>query len=325
MYVVCSDAKLKKKFFNFLSSKIELVNLGPLKESLGVEFIQSSGRIIMHQRKYARLVLERFGSVEGKIASTPFFSQSLNTSQCPQTEEEKLKHRALQGDYRRACGSLLYLATLTRPDLSEAVRIVCQFMHNPGPTHWSAVRRILQYLRGTLDRCLCYSASSSPFAPVVYTDSDFANDRASRLSVSGGVAFMCGAPVLWLCRTQRMVTLSTAEAETVALTDSMTEVVWLRRLLHSLGYPQESPTSVRVDNTAAIAIANNESSSRRTKHFDVKHKFNHQCIRRGLASVSYVPTDENFADIFTKPLGAERFAALRSPLLKTLTLLAPRA
>jgi hypothetical protein len=166
-------------------------------------------------------------------------------------------------------------------------------MHNPGPTHWSAVRR-MQYLRGTLDRCLCYSASSTPgpFVPVVYTDSDFANDNASRLSVSGGVAFLCGAPVLWLCRTQRMVTLSTAGAETVALTDMMKEVIWLRRLLRDLGYPQESPTQVRVDNTAAIAIANSESSSRRTKHFDIRHKFNRQCIQRGVANVSHVPTDE---------------------------------
>ena len=91
-----------------------------------------------------------------------------------------------------------------------------------------------------------------------------------------------------------------------------------------MGFTQASPTRVLVDNTAAISIANNENSSRRTKHFDVRHKFNLQCIRRGIARVDYVPTDENLADIFTKPLGPDRFGALRSPLVRTLVVAAPR-
>jgi hypothetical protein len=326
MYVVCSDKRAKSKFYRFLSSKIELVDLGPLKESLGVEFLQTPGRIVLHQRKYARRVLERFGMLDCKTAPTPFFPQSLNVSQCPQSDAERAKLRDLQRDYRRACGSLIYLATLTRPDLSEAVRNVCQFMADPGTTHWQAVRRIFQYLSGTLDRCICYTSSPpSPLSPVVFADSDFANDKASRLSVSGGLALLCGAPVIWLCRTQRLVTLSTAEAETVALTDMMTEVIWLRRLLDDLGYPQPSPTRVLVDNAAAVAIANNEHSSRRTKHFDIRHKFNRQAIRLGLATVTHVPTDENYSDLFTKALPAERFTSLRNPLLRTLTLAAPRA
>ena len=244
---------------------------------------------------------------------------------CPDNDAKKDFFKYHQD--RAACGSLLCLSTLTRPDLSEAVRNVCQFMQNPGTTHWKAVERIFQYLSGTLDRCICYSspASSSPLSPVVYSDSDFANDEDSRLSVSGGIAFLSGAPVLWICRTQSLVTLSTAEAETVALTDAMTEVIWLRNLLSDMGFKQTTPTQVYVDNTAAIAIANNEHSSRRTKHFDLRHRFNAQSIRAGHARVDHIPTDENLADIFTKSLPEARFSALRRPMVQTLVFTPPRA
>ena len=155
--------------------------------------------------------------------------------------------------------------------------------------------------------------------PVVFSDSDFAGNVDDRRSVSGCVVFLCGAPVVWRCHSQHLVTLSTAEAETVALTDSVTEVVWLRSLLHDMGYPQTKPTLVLVDNTAAIAIANNEHGSRRTKHFDTRHKYNGQCIRLGITRVQHVASDANLADFFTKPLPADRFRALRAALTRTLS------
>jgi hypothetical protein len=187
-------------------------------------------------------------------------------------------------------------------------------MHNPGPTHWSAVTHIFRYLAGTLDRGLCYAFSPSSLSPLFYTDSDHAGDSDTRISVSGGVALLAGGPVLWLCHKQKLITTSTAEAETVAVTDNMFELVWLRRLLSELGYPQATPTRMLVDNSAAISIVNGEASSRRKKHWDIRYLYNLQCIREKLAVVEKVPTDENLADIFTKSLPAERFHALREAL-----------
>jgi hypothetical protein len=126
-----------------------------------------------------------------------------------------------------------------------------------------------------------------------------------------------------MCHKQKLITTSTAEAETVALSDNMLEVVWLRRLLDELGYPQTSPTRVLVDNSAAVSIANGEGSSRRKKHWDVRYLYNHQCIRNKQASVEHVASASNLADIFTKPLPSERFLALRERLTLTLPAIGP--
>jgi hypothetical protein len=271
--------------------------------------------IVVSQEKYTERVLERFGMLDCNPSSTPFLSERVDASHCPTSEEEKAALSSMRAQYKRACGSLLYLSTWTRPDIAEAVRCVCTFVSNPGLPHWRAVKKIFSYLKGhqTLSLVFSSSSSSNTLTPAVaFTDSDYANDKETRHSVSGGVVFLSSAPVIWVCRSQGSVTLSSTEAETVALTELLREVVWLRNLLREMGYEQKEPTVVYIDNQAAKSIANNEQSSRRLKHFDVDYRWNREQIARGLATLRHVPSKQNLADFLTKPLAGPRFAQLRA-------------
>ena len=127
--------------------------------------------------------------------------------------------------YQSAIGSLIYLSTKTRPDISFAVHQVSRHCHNPSRTHWTAVKRIIRYLKGTLNYGILYKHSSTDNLKG-YSDSDFASDTSDRKSVSGNIFMMQGGPVSWLSRKQTTVSMSTAEAEYVALSTCAQEAIY---------------------------------------------------------------------------------------------------
>ncbi|XP_019186556.1 PREDICTED: uncharacterized protein LOC109181259 [Ipomoea nil] len=124
--------------------------------------------------------------------------------------------------YRRIVGALQYL-TITRPDLSYAVNRLCQFMHSPTTDHWGLVKRVLRYIKGTLDYGLSLRASSTT-AIHAFSDSDWAGCLVDRKSTSGYAVFLCSNLVSWLSRKQRTVARSSTEAEYKALADVSAEV-----------------------------------------------------------------------------------------------------
>ena len=112
--------------------------------------------------------------------------------------------------YREAVGSLMYLGLASRPDISFAVGQISQFCENPGTIHWTAVRRIFSYLKGTMNYGIRYGPSKDGL--IGYCDSDFAGDPSSRRSTSGFLFLLSGGPVAWSSRRQSCVALSTTEA-----------------------------------------------------------------------------------------------------------------
>ena len=172
----------------------------------------------------------------------------------------------------------MWLSTMTRPDISNAVRAVARHSHNPTDRHWKAVLKIMAYLHGTRGMGLTFVRGSG-LDLTAYSDADYADKSNDRRSVSWTVITLGGAAVSWASRTQRCVTLSTA-AEHVALGEGVKEALFTGAVL-SFTCPELTGSCVRVfeDNQGVIALAENPLSYARSKHIDVRFHFVQELLR----------------------------------------------
>ena len=136
-----------------------------------------------------------------------------------------------------------------------------------------------------------------------YSDADYENDQTTRKSITGILTTVNGAPVQWLAKQQPVVAKSTCEAEYIAAAESTTVTLWLHNLLKEARLPTESPT-LHVDNTAAVQVANNTGATRRRKCIDVSYHYLHDRVQKGELKILRIPTTQQYAEIFTKPLKA---------------------
>ncbi|MFS7923079.1 putative RNA-directed DNA polymerase [Helianthus anomalus] len=303
-----------------LSSMFALKDLGPLHYFLGIEVLQNGSNVILSQRKHVLNVLHRAGLSDCKPAVSP-----MSTSQILLPDDSPLLSDPTV--YRQTVGSLQY-ATLTRPDIAFSVNKVCQFMHAPTENHWSAVKRILRYLKGTLDLGLLFRQSSGTnlhafsdshwhdtlVSPVqAYFDSDWAGCPVDRRSTGGYAIYLGSNLVSWSARKQKTVSRSSTESEYKAIADTVAELIWLKSLLQELGLGVPKPT-LWCDNLGATYLSANPVFHARTKHIEVDFHFVREQVAQGNLNVQFVSTDDQIADVFTKPLSSQRFQFLRSKL-----------
>jgi len=200
--------------------------------------------------------------------------------------------------------SLMYLAVATRPDIAYAVYRLGSYMASPNMSHWTMAKRILRYLSGTKDLGITYQAKKpTPDENhfIGYSDASYANND-DLTSVSGYVSLMNGGAISWGSKKQSDVSLSSTEAEYIALAEETREITWLRHLMEGLEYKQPQPTKLCGDNSGSLAIAKNPQYHKRTKHFDTRHHYIRQKIKDCIIEVLYCPTINMTADIFTKAL-----------------------
>ena len=171
--------------------------------------------------------------------------------------------------YREAVGSLMWLSTMTRPDISNAVHAVAHHSHNRTDRHWKAVLKVMAHLHGTKGMGLAFLRGSG-LDLTAYSDADHADKSNDKRSVSGTVITLGGAAVSWASSTQRCVTSSTAEADYVALGEGVKEALFTGEVL-SFICPELTGSCVQVfeDNQGGIALAENPHSSARS---NVSHR-----------------------------------------------------
>ena len=169
--------------------------------------------------------------------------------------------------YQATIGSLTYASIATRTDISSAVGALSQHMARPGPEHWSGVKRVFRYIKGTVNYGLKYVASDQKDIMLNgFSDADWAGDTSTRKSTSGYLFRLGKSTISWKSTRQSIVALSSTEAEYVALCSAARETVWLRRLLSSIGFKQSFPTVLYEDSQDSIALSKNPKSHHRTKH-----------------------------------------------------------
>ena len=192
--------------------------------------------------------------------------------------------------YQEAVGSLMYLMICSRPDIAYSVDQVAQFCQNPRKVHFIAVQRILAYLKGTSKHGIAYEATNNSLIQISYSDSDYAGDSETRRSTSGFLFTYNGGPITWGSRRQSCVSVSTMEAEYVAMCESAKDVAWTRQLLSGIGCDQEAPTGLLCDNQGALNHISNPEFHRRTKHIDVQlHYVRDQQIQKPLHLITSGP------------------------------------
>jgi hypothetical protein len=206
----------------------------------------------------------------------------------------------------------MYAMVLTRPDIAFAVSRVAKYTNSPRNSHWTAVKRIFRYLAGTIHEGISYSGSRSDLILRGYCDADYAGDYDDRKSRTGYLFILAQGAIAWCSKRQGCTADSTTEAKFVAMAESVKEAIWLRRLLHSLGFPSSDPTPIYSDNQGAIQLVKNPKFHKRTKHIETKYFLIREKYERAQIDVSYVSTKHQLADILTKALPRETFQHLRA-------------
>ena len=152
-------------------------------------------------------------------------------------------------------------------------------METPTTTHFKASKRILRYLKGTIDFGLYYSVSDD-CKLIGYSDSDWAGDSNDKKNTTSFVYFLGDTAFTWMSKKQPIVTLSTCEAEYVAAITCVSHGIWLQNLLKELNMSQVEPTEIRIDNKSAIALAKNPVYHDRSKHIDTRYHYIREFITK---------------------------------------------
>jgi len=155
--------------------------------------------------------------------------------------------------YQRLVGKLIYLSH-TRPDIAYAISVVSQFMHRLSEDHMDVVTRILRYLKSSPGKGLMF-LKNNQLNVDGYTNTDWAGNVSDRKSTSGYFTFVRGNLVTWRTKKQKVVALSSAEAEFRGMAKGLCELLWLRRLLTNIGFTPSFEMNLFCDNKAAIDIS----------------------------------------------------------------------
>ena len=215
-----------------------------------------------------------------------------------------------QHEYLVAVGHLQWIASI-RFDIAYATNVAARYSTNPGKEHWSLVKRIYSYLKSTMNVKRVIGGEREPSEGLVaYVDADFAGDIETRRSTTGSIVTFKGSTIAHTSKRQSLVTLSTFQAESVALTTTLTQLEWLASIINSLPIPTDSPILIRSDNASLVTNLNSPTYSERNKNVDIKIKYVQEQIKTGFIEVEWISSEDNLADLLTKPLPASRHRLL---------------
>jgi len=218
-----------------LSDRFHMTDLSPCSHYLGMHITRDrqNRTLRLSQKAYLEKVLADLGLSDCAPVCTP-----MDQSKLQKAEDGYEAPWQLRTTYQSAAGSLMYAMLGTRPDIAFAVSVISRYASNPAETHWKAVKRILRYLKGSIDLQLTYRGSLKPLTG--YTDSDWAGDHDTRRSTSRYIFNLRSGAISWSSKRQATVALSTCEAEYIGQTQAAKEAIWLRRLLQEIEATKDS-------------------------------------------------------------------------------------
>ena len=271
--------------------------------------------ITISQPGYVESILERFqiNQNSSKLPSkVPFSNYDIDDTQnIPLSKTE-------QTLFMKIVGSLLFLSTRSRPDISFHVNYLSLFMKSATVRQLHLAKRVLQYIGNSKHLSLQFHGKSG-INFHVFVDSSYAShdDRKSHYGFSIHLNNLSGSCIT-VSKKAKLLALSSTEAEYLALFEASKTIMWLRQFLKELGYPQTTPTLVHEDNKSTITIISNGNDKGRTKHMDIRYHYVRELVQRKQITVTYCPSSQMTADMLTKPLDIKTFLLHRTPLLGNL-------
>nr|KYP72044.1 Retrovirus-related Pol polyprotein from transposon TNT 1-94 [Cajanus cajan] len=202
--------------------------------------------------------------------------------------------------FRQVVGCLMYL-TVTRPDLMFGVSLISRFMDDPKESHWAATKRLLRYVKGTIEHKIFYKVEGRSTSLIAYIDSNYAGDLDDRRSTSGLVLVMGSGAVSWASKKQPIVSLSTTEVEYIAAASCACQCIWIRGILDQLGAEEKEATGTVIlcDNNSTIQLSKNPIFHGRSKHIVVRFYFLRDLVKDEVVRLRYCNSENQVADIMT--------------------------
>ena len=288
-------------FSKIMHDEFEMSMMGELNFFLGLQIKQLEDGIFFNQSKYIKDMLKKFGLEYSKPMRTPMSSETKLTKDEENESVDSTKYRGM-------IGSLLY-HTASRPDIMFSVCLCARFQEDPKTSHLEAVKRIFKYIKGTTHLGLWYPKGTG-VETIVYTDSDHAGDYVDRKSTSGICTFVGYCLTSWFAKKQTALAISTTEAEYVSAGKACQQALWMKQALVDYGIELNN-IPILCDNKGAIDLSKNPVQHARTKHIEIRHHFLRDNVQKGIISIEKVSSEDNIADILTKPLKREPFNYLR--------------
>ena len=303
--VTGSNISLITQLKHHLHSTFKTNDLGSIQRYLGVQFNSVSNGLHMHQTEYALSILRLFNMEDCNPSHTPL-PEGLILS------KESATPPVNATLYRMLVGKLLFL-TKTRPDITHAVSVISRFMQNPQEAHLQAAKHVLRYVRRYPNLGLFFEQGEENYLHG-YTDADYGQDIDDRISVGAYIFFLGNSPVSWNSKKQSSTSRSSCESEYRALAQCSCEAIWIRRLLEELKILENKPTILFCDNQSSIKLSYNPVFHEKSKHFEIDYHFTRQKVENNIIRVEFIPSQEQPADLLTKPLGRIKFEDCRKKL-----------
>ncbi|SGY35039.1 BQ5605_C002g01719 [Microbotryum silenes-dioicae] len=275
-------------------------HLGPAEYILGIQVKRGhNGSITLSQERYLRDILARFQFADAKPAGVPMQpGVVLDFENLSATPEDCTR-------YLQAIGLLMYAAVGTRPDLAFVVSYLARFLQQPGPEHWTAIKHVLRYIKGTLDLGLTYRKTNQPLHG--YSDANWGACLTTLQSTMGYAFILSGAAIAWCSKREHRVAKSTTDAEYLSLSYASGDAIHLSELLSKLGAPVPGPVVLYGDNQGSLALAQHPTNHQGSRHVCISEHYVRKRVAEKEIKVRYIATGDMFADIFTKALGPKPF------------------
>lgn len=291
------NVEIMKRMKSNFAERFSIKDLGGLNHILGIR--------VTRNREERSITLDQTAAVINMLKEydntierdTPLHTKSARKLR---TYKEEAEPKTIE-NYQSIIGSLMYFSRWTRTDISSSVGLLSRFARNPEPEHIQQLMHLLGYLMKNPSLGMQLKNNNTHSKVIMHADADWAEDPEDRKSTSGFVICFEGNPIIWKSTKQDCVSKSTMHAMVTCLTEGE----WTCNLLAEIGYDYETPI-LYCDNQAAIRVISRGDAENFSKHIGVKLRTLHDAVQQELLDLKYICSEDNLADVFTKPLESNK-------------------